>query len=211
MCLTCLHFNNFAIKYKMHKSKLKFHIYLVTGFIVFMVPIALHAHDPLIYLLLEWPLLRWLPLLAAIVTASIAKSWLLKRKLGLPWKLKPMEKLGTAVLAEIVVEYIFLSLIISFFDPTISSLINTLGLAASETLGSQILNLMAKVIIIAPYQLVIGTLLNMILINFLSPMDKDKRRQHLKHVFLLALIFPLLFIISLLIPFLINTIFPKKM
>lgn len=194
----------------MHGSKLKFHIYLVIGFIVFMIPSALHAHGSLLYLLIGWPLLLGVPLLAAIVTASIAKSWLLKRKLGLPWKLKPMEKLGAAVLAEIAVEYIFLSLIISFFDPTISSLLNTLGLAAPETLNSQILSLMVKVIIIAPYQLVIGTLLNMILINFLSPMDKDKRRQHLKHAFFLALIFPLLFFISFLIPFLINTIFPKK-
>jgi len=192
----------------MDKNKHTFFTYFL--FIVFLIPGNLLAQESLFsvftrlvspfYLILLFPL-------AVFVIASLIKIWLLKQKLSLPWKGKIIEKLSITTFAETFAESFFLGLIILFFTPAILSLFSDIGLAAPETISGQLLRLIIALLIVMPYQCVVGAILNLLLIHLITPMNSEKRRQYFKFSVILALIFPLLIIISMFMRILLNVLF----
>ena len=192
----------------MDKNKYTFFTYFL--FIVFLIPGNLLAQETLFsvftrfispfYLILISPL-------AVFVIASLIKIWLLKRKLSLPLKGKIIEKLSITTFAETFAESFFLGLIILFFTPAILSLFTDIGLTAPETISGQLLRLIIALLIVMPYQCVVGAILNLLLIHLFVPMNSEKRLQYFKYSVILSLIFPLLMIISMFIRIFLNILF----
>jgi hypothetical protein len=58
-----------------------------------------------------------------------------------------------------------------------------------------------------PYQCVVGAILNLLLIHLITPINSETRRQYFKFSIILALIFPLLMIISMFIRIFLNILF----
>jgi hypothetical protein len=179
-------------------------------FIVFLIPGNLFAQETLFSVFTRFVSPFYLVLispLAVFVIAFFIKIWLLKRKLSLPWKGKIIEKLPIITFAETFAESFFLGLIILFFTPAIFSLFTDIGLTAPETISGQLLRLIIALIIVMPYQCVVGAILNLLLINLFVPINSGKRRQYFKYSVMLALIFPLLMIISMFIRIFLNILF----
>ena len=168
--------------------------------IIFLVPGVLHADlpQPLNFVnqlagLLPLFLLFW-PITIAVVTAMI-KVWLLKRKLTVPWEFKPMEKLCLGTLAETIGEFIFLSLIMGFFAPAVNDVFGHIKFIAAASAGVKVI---LHTAIVIPWYCIMGTISILILINFLTTLDKKElRRQYLKTGALLSLILPVLIILIL--------------
>lgn len=168
--------------------------------IIFLVPGVLHADlpQPLNFVdqlagLLPLFLLFW-PITVVVVTMMV-KVWLLKRKLTVPWKFKPMEKLCIGTLAETIAEFIFLSLIMGFFAPAVNDVFGHIKFIAAASAGVKAI---LHVAIVIPWYCIMGTISMLILINFLITLDKQElRRQYLKTSALLSLILPVLIILIL--------------
>ena len=163
--------------------------------IIFLLPGILHANLPaplgltgILAALLPFVLLL-LPLTVIFVPAMI-KVWLLKGKLSVPWKYKPIEKLSLGALAETVVEFVFLNLIM-WFQPAVYEVLNIDAAAAPKNI-----NILLHVAIVIPWYCIMGTISMTIFINFLTTLDKKElRRQYLKTSALLSLIMPVVVII----------------
>jgi hypothetical protein len=165
-----------------------------------MVPGILHADlpQPLNFVdqlagLLPLFLLFW-PITVVVVTTMI-KVWLLKGKLSVPWKLKPIEKLCIGTLAETIAEFFFLTLIMGFFAPAVKDVFAHIKFIAAASTGVKVI---LHVAIVIPWYCIMGTISMLILINFLTTLDKQElRRQYLKPSALLSLILPVLIVLIL--------------
>lgn len=168
--------------------------------IVFLLPGALHADlpQPLNFVtqlagLLPLFLLFW-PITVVVVTAMI-KVWLLKKRLSVPWELKPMEKLYLGTLGETIGEFIFLSMIMGFFAPAVNDVFGHIKFAAAASAGVKVI---LHTAIVIPWYCIMGAISMLILINFLTTLDrKELRRQYLKTSAFLSLILPVLIILIL--------------
>ncbi len=186
--------------------KNKFKLYAAVAFIAFIIPGNLLAQGSFfslekysLFLAIDTLtfLEKILPLVS-ILFAALLKSWFLKRRLSLPWKVGPIEKLGVASLAETVVESFFFGLLFLFFIPALTALLKDIApLGAEITPGQFFLRLLLILGVILPYQLVVGTLLNMLLIHLLAPMEKGEYRRYFKYAFISGAMFPLLLIVSI--------------
>jgi len=167
--------------------------------IIFLLPGVLHADlgGPLAFiniLAALLPLILLILPLTVFVAPSMIKVWLLKRKLAVPWKLKPMEKLYIGTLAETIAEFIFLNLIMWLFKPAVYDVLNIEAADAAPKL----MDVLLHVAIVIPWYCIMGTISMLILINFLTTLDKQElRRQYLKTSALLSLILPVLIILIL--------------
>ena len=168
--------------------------------IIFLLPGVLHADlpQPLSFVdqlagLLPLFLLFW-PITVIVVTAMI-KVWLLKKKLSVPWELKPIEKLCLGTLGETIGEFIFLSMIMGFFAPAVNDVFGHTKFIAAASAGVKVI---LHTAIVIPWYCIMGTISMLILINFLTTLDKQElRRQYLKTSALLSLILPVLIILIL--------------
>lgn len=185
----------------MSKNKLKNHtFFFLFVIIIFLVPGILHADlpQPLNFIdqlagLLPLFLLFW-PITVVVVT-TIVKVWLLKRKLTVPREFKPMEKLCLGTLAETIGEFIFLTLIMWFFAPAVNDVFGHIKFIAAASAGVKVI---LHTAIVIPWYCIMGTISMLILINFLTTLDKQElRRQYLKTSALLSLILPVLIILIL--------------
>jgi len=133
-----------------------------------------------------WPLV-------VIVIAALIKMWLLKRKLSIPWKWKSIEKLSMATLAETIVELFFLSLIMFFFAPAVSSVLSDIQFLANASAN---IKFVIHVVVVIPYYCFISAILILLLINFISAINLEQQwRQYFKYGAFLAAIVPGLLII----------------
>jgi hypothetical protein len=185
----------------MSKNKFRNHMFFfLVVIIIFLVPGILHADlpQPLTFVdqfagLLPLFLLFW-PLTVVVVTTMI-KVWLLKRKLTVPWKFNSMEKLCLGTLAETIGEFIFLSLIMGFFAPAVNDVFAHIKFIAAASAGVKVI---LHTAIVLPWYCIMGTIAMLILINFLTTLDKQAlRRQYLKTSALLSLILPVLIVLIL--------------
>ncbi|UCH97153.1 MAG: hypothetical protein JSV88_09970 [Candidatus Aminicenantes bacterium] len=173
---------------------------LLVVIIIFLVPGILHADlpQPLNFVdqlagLLPLFLLFW-PITVVVVT-TIIKVWLLKGKLAVPWKFKPIEKLCLGTLAETIGEFIFLTLIIAFFAPALNDVFSHIKFTTPASQGFKVILHLA---IVMPWYCIMGTILILVLIKFLTSMDSQElRRQYLKTSVFLSLILPVLIILIL--------------
>ncbi len=182
----------------MSKNKLKNHrLFFLVVMIIFLVPGVLHAGLPgplgfIDVLAALLPLVLLLLPLTVIVAPSMIKIWWLKGKLSVPWKFKPMEKLCLGSLAETIAEFIFLTLIMWLFKPAVYDILNIEAAAAAP----KFITVLFHVAIVIPWYCIMGTISMLILINFLTNLDKQElRRQYLKPSVLLSLILPVLIIL----------------
>jgi hypothetical protein len=183
----------------MTKNNFPNYTYLIlVGIFIFLIPGILHAELPrgldfiedfaklFPLFLLYWPIV-------VVIVSSVIKIWLLKRRLSIPWKLKSIEKLCLGVLGETVVEFIFLNLIMWMFKPAVHDVLNIQ--TATSPKGP---NLILHIAIVIPWYCIMGTISMLILINFLTTLDKKElRRQYLKTGALLSLILPMIIILIL--------------
>lgn len=186
----------------MRKNTVKNHTYLFLIVIaVLFVPGNLHAQwDRLVPKTLDFPVfVSLLPLfikfwpLIVIVIAALIKMWLLKRKLSIPWKWKSLEKLSMATLAETIVELFFLFLIMVFFAPAVSSVLNDIKFLAAASAN---IKFVIHVAVVIPYYCFIGAVLILLLINFISPVNREQlRHRYFKYGAFLAVIVPVLLIV----------------
>jgi hypothetical protein len=183
----------------MSKNKFKNHrLFFLVVIIIFLASGSLHANlpQPLNFVgqlagLLPLFLLFW-PITVVAITTMV-KVWLLKRKLAVPWQFKPMEKLCVWTLAESIGEFIFLTLIIGFFAPAVNDVFGHIEFIASASAGVKAI---LHTAIVIPWYCIMGTISMLILINFLTTLDKQElRRQYLKTSALLSLILPVLIIL----------------
>ena len=179
------------------KNTINYSYFFLLVIIIFLVPGILEAKlpQPLTFVdqfagLLPFFLLFW-PITVVVVT-SIVKVWLLKRKLSIPWKFKSIEKLSLGALAETITEFIFLTLTIWLFKPAVNDLLNIeAGAAAPKGI-----NVLLQTAMVIPWYCIMGTISMLVLINFLTNLDKKElSRQYLKPSALLSLILPLLIIL----------------
>ncbi len=133
-------------------------------------------------------LLTW-ALVAVVISAAI-KGAMVKKKFAIPTGWKPVEKVIVGSLAETLVEKIFLACLVLFFTPALGGLLIKLGLAAPTTPGQAALVFLIIYGCLLPYQLVIGTLLNIQLSNLIMNLEEEKIKKLLKFHVLLALVFP---------------------
>jgi hypothetical protein len=174
--------------------------FFLIAIIIFLVPGVLHADlpQPLNFVdqlagLLPLFLLFW-PITVVVVTTMV-KVWLLKGKLSLPWEFKPMEKLCLGTLAETIGEFIFLTLIMGFFAPAVNDVFGHIKFIAAASAGVKVT---LHVAIVIPWYCIMGTISMLILINFLTTLDKKElRRQYFTTGALLSLILPVLIILIL--------------
>lgn len=169
-------------------------MFLIPGTLQADLPQPLNFIDQLAGLLplflLFWPII-------AVVVATIIKVWLLKRILTVPRKLKPLENLSLGTLAETIVEFIFLTLIIGFFAPAVEEIFGHFKFISTASAG---VKLILQIAIAIPWYCILGTLSLLVLINFLTTLDKQQlRRQYLKTSVLLSLILPVLIILILIV------------
>ena len=186
----------------MHKKNYKNYTYLfLLVAIIFIVPTGLHADwEPLlptgagfsVFLLSVFSLFIQFWPLTVIIVAALIKMWLLKRKLSIPLKWKPMEKLIIGTLAETIVELFLLSLIVGFLVPAAISLVS------EPPFTSHLLDnfkLVAHMLIALPFYCFLGAVSNLLLINLLTPLEKKQQRRYFKFGVLLSLIVPALVLI----------------
>ena len=185
----------------MSKNKFKNQtLFFLVVMIIFLVPGVLHAALPqplnfveqlaglLPLFLLSWPI-------TVVVVSTMVKVWLLKGKLSVPWEFKPIEKLCLGTLAETIGEFIFLTLIIGFFAPAVNDVFAHIKFIAAASAGVKVI---LQTAIVIPWYCIMGTISMLILINFLTTLDKQElRRQYLKTGALLSLILPVLIILIL--------------
>ena len=182
------------------KNTTNYSYFFLFVIIIFLLPGILHADlpQPLNFVdqlagLLPLFLLFW-PITVVVVTTMV-KVWLLKRKLTVPWEFKPMEKLCLGTLAETIGEFIFLTLIIGFFTPAVNDVFSHIKFIAAASAGVKVI---LHTAIVIPWYCIMGTISMLILINFLTTLDKQEiRRQYLKTSALLSLILPVLIILIL--------------
>jgi hypothetical protein len=184
------------------KNTTNYSYFFLFVIIIFLLPGVVHADlpQPLNFVdqlaeLLPLFLLFW-PTTVVVVTAMI-KVWLLKKKLTVPWEFKPMEKLCLGTLAETIGEFIFLSMIMGFFAPAVNDVFAHIKFIAAASAGVKVI-LHAAIVI--PWYCIMGTISMLILINFLTTLDrKELRHQYLKTGALLSLILPVLIILILIV------------
>lgn len=181
--------------------KNKFKIYIAVSFTVLFIPGILLGQGSLFLpgKQAPFPAISTLTLFekilpfAILVIIAAFKSWFLQRKLSLPREWKSIEKLGLASLAETWVEGIFLVLLYIFFAPGLTSLLRDIApLGTNITPFQYILSLIIVLGITLPYQLVVNTLLCMLLIRLLVPVEKGEDRRYLKYAFISGLVNPML-------------------
>jgi hypothetical protein len=127
------------------------------------------------------------------VVSTMIKVWLLKRKVTVPWEFKPMEKLCSGTLAETIGEFIFLTLIMWFFAPAVNDVFGHIKFIAAASAGTKVI---LHTAIVIPWYCIMGTISMLVLINFLTTLDKKElRRQYLKTSTLMSLILPVLIIL----------------
>jgi hypothetical protein len=176
--------------------------YFFLFIIIFLLPGVVHADlpQPLNFVdqlagLLPLFLLFW-PITVVVVTSMI-KVWLLKKKLSVPWEFKQMEKLCLGTLAETIGEFIFLSMIMGFFAPAVNDVFAHIKFIAAASTGVKVI---LHTAIVIPWYCIMGAISMLILINFLTTLDrKELRRQYLKTGALLSLILPVLIILILIV------------
>ena len=179
------------------KNTTNYSYFFLFVMMIFLVPGILHADlpQPLAFVdqfagLLPFFLLFW-PITAVVVT-TIVKVWLLKRKLSIPWKFKPMEKLCLGALGETIAEFIFFNLIMWLFKPAVHDVLNIEAAAAAP----KDINVLIHAAIVIPWYCIMGTISMLVLINFLTTLDKQEiKRQYLKASALLSLILPVMIIL----------------
>jgi len=184
------------------KNTTNYFYFLLLVIIIFLLPGVAHADlpQPLNFIdqlagLLPLSLLFW-PITVVVVTAMI-KVWLLKKKLSVPREFKPMEKLSLGTLAETIGEFIFLSMIMGFFAPAVNDVFAHIKFIAAASAG---VKLILHTAIVIPWYCIMGAISMLILINFLTTLDKQElRRQYLKTSALLSLILPVLIILILIV------------
>jgi len=185
----------------MRKNKFRnYTFFFLVVIILFLVPGVLHANlpQPLTFVdqmaaLLPLFLLFW-PLTVVVVTAMV-KVWLLKKKLAVPWKFKPMEKLCLGTLGETIAEFFFLSLIVGFFTPAVNDVFGHIKFIAAASVGVKVI---LHTAIVIPWYCIMGAIAMLVLINFLTTLDKQElRRQYLRTSALLSLILPVSIILIL--------------
>ena len=164
--------------------------------LIFLLPSVLHADLPqplnFVYQLAGLiPLFLSLWPITVVVVAAMIKVWLLKKKLSVPWELKPMEKLCLGTLGETIGEFIFLTLVMWLFKPAVYDVLNIEAAAAPKRI-----DVLLHVAIVIPWYCIMGAISMLILINFLTTLDRNElRRQYLKTSALLSLILPVLIIL----------------
>ncbi len=184
----------------MSKNKFKNQtLFFLVVMIIFLVPGVLHAALPQPLNFVE-QLAGLLPLfllfgpITVVVVATMVKVWLLKGKLSVPREFKPIEKLCLGTLAETIGEFIFLTLIMWLFKPAVYDVLNI----EAATTAPKSVAVLFHVAIVIPWYCIMGTISMLILINFLTSLDKQElRRQYLKTGVLLSLILPVLIILIL--------------
>ncbi len=134
-----------------------------------------------------------LKLLPAIIIALALKTFLLKKKLGTPFK--SIDKLIISNIGESAVEIVFFFLLVYFFSPAVSSILGSLKLTFASTSNPPHYRFLSAMIFILPYQFIIGTILNNVLINLLNPISKSERKKYIPTAVLLSVIVPLLVIV----------------
>jgi len=141
----------------------------------------------------------FLQLLPAAAAAALIKTWLLKRKLSIPWNWNPVEKLSLAVLAETLVEILFLFLFVAFFAFALSSFLTDQGIIFADSVGGQTLRFIAYTAVALPYHCFISALLILALIHLVMPLKKDEQRQYYRYGAFLALITPVLLVVFIVV------------
>jgi O-antigen/teichoic acid export membrane protein len=96
-----------------------------------------------------------------------------------------------------VVEVLILSFFIGFLVPAGISLVSDPPLTAnlSENIKSVV-----HLLIALPFYCFLGAIFNVLLINLLTPLDKEQRRRYIKFGVLLTLIVPALLLIVIFAP-----------
>jgi hypothetical protein len=179
------------------KNTTNYSYFFLFVIIIFLVPGVLHADLPgplgFIDLLVTMvPLVLLLLPITVFVFPTLVKVWVLKRKLSMPWKFKTIEKLSLGALAETIAEFIFLNLTIWLFKPAVNDVLN---IEAASTTPKDI-NVLLHAAIVIPWYCIMGTISMLILINFLTTLDKQEiSRQYLKTSALLSLILPVIIIL----------------
>jgi len=183
----------------MRKKRFSTNLYFfLIGFMIIIFPGILRADLPqplnlvdrmvelLPLFLLFWPII-------VVAVTSVVKVLLLKRKLSVPWKLKAMEKLSLATVAETIVEFMFLILMWWFFAPAVNDLLKNMELTTTAAKG---LKVIIHTAIVIPWYCILGTITTLVLINFTGSPDKQQlRRKYLKFSILISLILPVLIIL----------------
>jgi hypothetical protein len=137
----------------------------------------------------------FLKLLPVILLAALIKIHIIKRKLAIPWKLRPVEKLSVATVAETVAEMYFLLLFMVFFIPAVSSVLKDTALAAPATEAASFLKFLIHTLVALPYYCVLGGILSLLLFRLVSPKKLEKLGRYFKYGAFLATIPAGLFIV----------------
>lgn len=136
-----------------------------------------------------------LKILPVLILAALIKTYLLKRKLAVPWKLGSIEKLTVTTFAETVVGMYFLLVFFIFFIPTVSSLIKGTALASTTSETGMFLKFLVHTLFAVPYYCVVGGILSILLLKLVSPEKLEKPGKIFKYGAFLATIPAGLFIV----------------
>lgn len=142
----------------------------------------------------------FLKVLPVLVLAAIVNIILLKRRLSLPWKLKPMEKLSIGALAESAAEMIFIYWLMFLFAPITGIVLKALNIAIPvETFSGEGLLYVARAVIIIPYAILFGAILKMVLIHLITPLTSENRSEYFVFASVTSLITPVLLVTFILL------------
>ena len=180
---------------KNKKSKGSLFFFVVFGLV--SVPGILHAALPqplnfveqlaglLPLYMLFWPI-------AVVAISTMSKVWLLRGKLAVPWKLKPLEKLCIGALAQSIVEFIFLTLLWALFAPVVAEVLGKTGFKAASPGVKTILH----TALVIPWYGILATLSLLLLLQLITSFNFEELRQrYLKTGVFLSLILPVLIIL----------------
>lgn len=138
----------------------------------------------------------FLGVLPVLLVAAIIKFVLFKRKLSLPWKLKPVEKLGIGAVAETAAELIFIYWLMFLFAPLTAMALKTLNITIPpDTFSGEGLLYAARIVPIIPYVILFGAIKKLALIHLVTPLTRETRSKYYTFGAVTSLITPVLLMI----------------
>lgn len=136
--------------------------------------------------------------LPVLLLAAIIKFVLFKRELSLPWKLKPVEKLGVGAIAETAAEMIFIYMLMFLFAPLTAIALKALNITIPlDTFSGEGLLYAARTVTIIPYAILFGAIKKLALIHIITPLTGETRSKYYAFGAVTSLITPVLLILYL--------------
>ncbi len=142
----------------------------------------------------------FLSILPVILLTAILKIFLYKRKLSLPTRLKPMEKIILGTISETAAEAVFIYFLMFLFAPVTTISLKILNVTIPvDTFSGEGLLYIARLITVIPYAILFGTILGLSLVHLVNPLTKETRSKYYAFGIGTSLIFPVLLLLFIIL------------